>query len=150
MEMGCDTPNFLYPMKADIYYPLVTQNKYGQPEKAWIYDRTVSINASFVGRQSGEDIKPEMILKNDNRLIGRLKTDPRTSSQESNYATTNILISNIRDDGDNLIFRETAGPRSGRGTIYEIATLDPFFGPFRSIEYYKILLRRSENQEAYN
>ena len=129
---------------------MVTQNKYGQPEKSWVYDRTISINASFVGRQSGEDIKPEMILKNGNKLIGRLKSDPRISSQESNNATNNILISNIRDASDNLIYRETSGPRSGRGTIYEIATLDPFFGPFRTIEYYKILLRRSENQEAYS
>lgn len=150
MNMGCDTPNFMYPMKADIYYPLVTQNKHGQPQKSWVYDRTISINASFIGRQGSEDVKPEMILKNENKLIARVKNDPRVSSQESNNGITNILISNIRDDNDNLIYKETSGPRSGRGTIYEIATLDPFFGPFRNIEYYKILLRRSENQEAYS
>lgn len=150
MEMGCDTPNFMYPMKADIYYPMVTQNKYGQPEKSWVYDRTISLNASFIGRQGTEDIKPEMILKNQNNLIARIKSDVRISSQQKNNATTNILISNIRDDNENLIYKETSGPRSGRGTIYEIATFDPFFGPFRNIEYYKVLLRRSENQEAYS
>jgi hypothetical protein len=150
MELGCDTPNFMYPMKADIYYPLVTQNKYGQPTKEWVYDRTVSLNASFIGNQGSEDVKPEMILRNENKLIARIKSDPRVSSSESNNGITNILISNIRDAGDILIYKETSGPRSGRGTIYEIATLDPFFGPFRDIEYYKVLLRRSENQEAYS
>jgi hypothetical protein len=91
-----------------------------------------------------------MILRNENKLIARIKSDPRVSSSESNNGITNILISNIRDAGDILIYKETSGPRSGRGTIYEIATLDPFFGPFRDIEYYKVLLRRSENQEAYS
>jgi hypothetical protein len=150
MNMGCDTPDLMYPMKADLYYPLVTQNKYGQPTKEWVFDRTISLNASFVGSQGSEDIKPQMILTNDNKLISRIKSDIRVSSHEKNNGITNILLSNIRDQNDNLIYKETSGPRSGRGTIYEVATLDPFFGPFRDIEYYKVLLRRSENQEAYN
>ena len=45
----------------------------------------------------------------------------------------NILITNIRNANDQLIYRETGGSRSGRGTIYEVATVDPFTGPFGSI-----------------
>jgi hypothetical protein len=26
----CETTDFIYPMKADIYYPIITQNDYGQ------------------------------------------------------------------------------------------------------------------------
>jgi len=47
-----------------------------------------------------------------------------------------------------LIYKETAGPRAGKGTIYEIGTLEPFIGPFGDIEYYRMLWRRSENQDV--
>jgi len=30
--------------------------------------------------------------------------------------------------------------------LYEVATVEPFIGPLGGIEYYKILLRRAENQ----
>jgi hypothetical protein len=80
MDMGCDTPNFMYPMKADIYYPLVTQNKYGQPTKEWVFERTVSLNASFIGGQGAEDVKPQMILSNENKLIARIKSDIRLTN----------------------------------------------------------------------
>ena len=42
----CETTDFLYPMKADIYYPIITQNKYGQPQKEWVFDRTAVCNAT--------------------------------------------------------------------------------------------------------
>ena len=58
----------------------------------------------------------------------------------------NILITNIRDSHDNIIYRETAGPRSGRGTIYELATVEPFTGPFGNTEHFRMVLRRTENQ----
>jgi hypothetical protein len=45
-----------------------------------------------------------------------------------------------------VFYKETAGPRTGRGTIYEIGTFEPFIGPFGEIEYYKMLWRRTENQ----
>ena len=125
----CETTDFLYPMKADIYYPLIKQTQYGQATKDWIYD-----------------IKPETFLQYENKLIARVKADPRTSSTSADNAISNILVTNIRFEDDSLLYKETAGPRSGRGTIYEVATVEPFTGPFGSIEYYKVLLRRTENQ----
>ena len=47
---------------------------------------------------------------------------------------------------DSIIQIETAGARSGRGTIYEVATVDPVVGPFGSVDYFKMLWRRTENQ----
>ena len=138
--------DFLYPMMADIYHPIIKQTEYGQATKNWVYDRTVACNATSVGGAGTEDIKPETFLHYENKLIARIKKDPRTSSTNTDNAITNILITNIRDINDVLIYRETAGPRSGRGTIYEVATVDPFTGPFQSIEYYKVVLRRAENQ----
>jgi hypothetical protein len=78
--------------------------------------------------------------------VARSKTDIRVSSFLDNHAATNILITNIRDAQDNPVYRETAGPRSGRSTIYEIAAIEPFVGPFGNIEYYQMVFRRTENQ----
>jgi hypothetical protein len=142
----CEVTDFMYPMKADIYFPILTQGDYGQPKKDWVYDRTVICNATPVGGLGTEDIKPETFLQYENKLIARTQNDPRISSNNANNATTNILVTNVRDASDNIIYKETAGPRSGRGTIYEIATIEPFAGPFGSIEYYKMLWRRTENQ----
>jgi hypothetical protein len=144
---SCDI-DFLYPMKADIYYPIISQNEYGQPNKNWVFDRTVICNAAVVGGAGTEEIKPEVFLQYKDKLIARTKSDLRISSGQEPYADTNILITNIRSTNDLLIYKETAGPRAGRGTIYEIGTLEPFIGPFGNIEYYRMLWRRSENQDV--
>lgn len=144
---SCDV-DFLYPMKADIYYPIITQNQYGQPNKNWVFDRTVICNATPVGGAGTEEIKPEVFLQYKDKLVARTKSDLRISANEQLNAETNILITNIRSSNDLLIYKETAGPRAGKGTIYEVGTLEPFIGPFNDIEYYKMLWRRSENQDV--
>ena len=146
MDQCCPEPDFMYPMKGDIYYPLITQTDYGQATKKWVLDRVIILNATPVGGAGQEDIKPEIFLQYDNKLIGRIKEDPRMSSTDGSNAITNILIANIRNAQDDLIYKETAGVRAGRGTIYELGTVEPMTGPFGSIEYYKLLLRRAENQ----
>jgi hypothetical protein len=57
-------------------------------------------------------------------------------------------VTNIKDRNLNEVFLETAGPRAGRSTLFEVATVEPFMGPFGSVEYYKVVVRRSENQAA--
>lgn len=142
----CEQTDFLYPMKADVYYPIINQNSYGQATKDWVYDRTIVCNASPIGTLNEESIKPDIFLQNKNKLIARTKKDPRISSKDVGNAITNILITNIRDSNDSIIQIETAGARSGRGTIYEVATVDPVVGPFGSVDYFKMLWRRTENQ----
>lgn len=146
MDFCCPEPDFIYPMLADIYYPIITQNQYGQPNKEWVYDRTIVCNAVGVGGASEEEMKPEVFLQYKNSLIARSREDIRISSKNEKNAMTNILVTNIRNNVSGLIYEETAGPRQGRGTIYEIATLEPFVSPFGQIEYYKMLWRRTENQ----
>jgi hypothetical protein len=133
-------------MKADIYYPIITQTEYGQASKEWIFDRVIVLNATPVGGLGKEEVAPAAFLQYENKLIGRVKKDPRISSNESSNAVTNILLANIRNADDELIYKETAGPRSGRGTIYELGTVEPMTGPFGTVEYFKMLLRRTENQ----
>jgi hypothetical protein len=133
-------------MMADIYYPVISQTDYGQATKKWVLDRTIILNATPVGGAGQEDIKPEIFLQYENKLVSRVKEDPRISTSNGSNAITNILIANIRNAQEVLIYKETAGVRAGRGTIYELGTVEPFTGPFGSVEYYKMLLRRAENQ----
>jgi hypothetical protein len=133
-------------MKADIYYPVITQTDYGQATKKWVLDRVIILNATPVGGAGQEDIKPEIFLQYDNKLVSRVKEDPRISTSNGSNAITNILVANIRNAQEELIYKETAGVRAGRGTIYELGTVEPMTGPFGSIDYYKMLLRRAENQ----
>ena len=148
--MDCceETTDFVYPMYADIYYPIIAQGTYGEIKKEWVLDRTIVCNASPVGGLGQEDIKPALFLQYENKLIARSKTDVRISSSNKKDATTNIIITNIRTASNELIYKETAGARSGKGTIYEVATLEPIVGPFGGVEYYKMLWRRTENQEV--
>lgn len=136
----------MYPMMADIYYPVISQTDYGQATKKWVLDRTIVLNATPVGGAGQEDIKPEIFLQYENKLVGRVKEDPRISTSNGSNAITNILIANIRNSQEALIYKETAGVRAGRGTIYELGTVEPMTGPFGSVDYYKMLLRRAENQ----
>jgi hypothetical protein len=133
-------------MLADVYYPIITQGAYGEVQKEWVLDRTIACNATSVGGAGKEDIKPDMFLQYENKLIARSKTDLRTTSRQSKEAISNIIVTNIRFANGELIYKETAGPRAGKGTIYEIGTHEPQVGPFNNIEYHKMLWRRTENQ----
>lgn len=144
----CETTDFIYPMKADIYYPIITQNEYGQANKNWVFDRTVICNATSVGGAGTEELKPEVFLQYKDKLVARSRSDIRISSTNDSNADSNILITNIRNANDIIIYLETAGPRAGKGTIFEVATLEPFINPFGEIEYYKMLWRRTENQDV--
>jgi hypothetical protein len=144
--VSCESTDFLYPMLADVYYPIITQGAYGEVQKEWVLDRTVACNATSVGSAGKEDIKPDLFLQYENKLIARSKTDLRTTSRQSKEAITNIIVTNIRFASGELIYKETAGPRAGKGTVYEIGTHEPQVGPFNNVEYHKMLWRRTENQ----
>jgi hypothetical protein len=144
--MGCNTNDFMFPMQADVFYPIVEQGAYGNVSKTWSIDRSIICSFTPAGTANKEEVRPNIDLTLDSILIGRVKKDLRVSSKEEGLSITNVVISNIRDQNCNEIYTETAGPRSGKSTIFEIATQQPFVGPFGSIEYYNVILRRSENQ----
>jgi hypothetical protein len=146
--MQCDITDFMYPLLADIYYPLVDQGAYGNLKKTWVLSKTVACNFSSGGAAFKEEVKPNVNITQDSILLGRVKTDIRISESEDKNAITNVLVTNIRDRWENPIYLETSGPRAGRSTLYEIATSEPTLGPFGSVEYYKLTVRRSENQAS--
>ncbi len=144
----CESTDFIYPLLADVYYPIVEQAIYGNVKKQWILDKSIASNFNAAGSATKEDVTPNINITQELLLVGRVRTDVRISSQGSNNSITNIVITNIRDKFGNSIYNETSGPRTGKPTIFEIATVEPFVGPFGSTEYFKLVVRRSENQAS--
>jgi len=142
----CESTSFIYPLLVDVYYPILEQSAYGNITKEWILDKTVAANFNSTGSANKEEIKPNVNITKDSILIGRVKTDIRMSSVGSKNSATNIVLTNIKDRHGNSIYNELSGPRVGKATIFEIATIEPFVGPFGSVEYYSLVVRRSENQ----
>lgn len=142
----CETPDFMFPLQASVYHPIVEQGDFGAIKKQWILDRTFACTFSSGGSAFKEEIKPNVNITQNSILIGRTKSDLRISSRDNKNSLTNILITDIRDQEGNLVYMETSGPRSGKGTLFEIATYEPFVGPFGVVESYKVVIRRSENQ----
>lgn len=146
--MQCESTDFIYPMLADIYYPIVDQGAYGNVKKQWILDRSIACNFAPTGQAASEEVKPNVNITKESILLGRTKTDIRVSGSNNRNAITNVVITNIRTPQAEAVYLETSGPRNGRSTIYEIASNEAIVGPFGNIEYYKVVLRRSENQAS--
>lgn len=144
--MLCEQTDFIYPLLVDIYHPIVSQGAYGNLNRTWVLDKTIACNFSPAGTADREDVKPNVNIVKENLLIGRTKTDLRFGMEDGKYSITNVILANIRTASGASIYNETTGPRSGKSTIYEIATQDPIVGPFGDVEYYKLIIRRSENQ----
>jgi hypothetical protein len=141
--------DFIYPLLADVYYPLIEQGPYGNIKKRWILDRTIACAFNPAGRKFKEDMQVDSNMASlDNSMVGRIRTDILTLTREDQVSMTNILITNIRDYAGNEIFTESAGIRAGKSTLFEVATYNPIVGPFGTSEYFKIVVRRSENQGA--
>jgi hypothetical protein len=142
----CETPDFMFPLQASVYHPIVEQGDFGAIKKQWILDRKFACSFSAGGSAFKEEVKPNVNITQNSILVGRTKSDLRISSRDNKNSLTNILITDIRDQEGNLVYIETSGPRSGKGTLFEIATYEPFVGPFGVVESYKVVIRRSENQ----
>lgn len=142
----CNTGDFLFPLSAEIFYPTVEQGAYGNVKKQWMYDRNIAISVASPGSAMKEEVTPNVNITQEKILVGRSKQDLRVTSEDGKNSITNVVISNIKDRNCNPIYMETSGVRANKSTIFEIASQEPYVGPFGKVEYYKIMLRRSENQ----
>jgi hypothetical protein len=79
-------------------------------------------------------------------LIGRARDDLRYGAAGESHPMTDVLITNIRDAQGNPIYNETAGPRNGKTTLFELKTNEPTVGPFGDVEFFSLIIKRSENQ----
>lgn len=144
--MICEATDYMFPMQGSVYYPIVEQGDFGAIKKKWVLDKTFPCIFTSGGSAFKEEVKPNVNITQSTVLTGRIKTDLRISSRENKNSLNNILITDIRDSDGNLVYMETSGPRSGKGTLFEVATFEPFIGPFGSVEFYRVVIRRSENQ----
>lgn len=144
--MSCNSTDFMFPLCADVYYPAVEQGAYGDVKRTWMLDKQVACSFSAAGSAGKEEVTPNVNITQEKILVGRVKQDVRISKRDSKNAVTNVIITNIKDSNGNPIYVETTGPRAGKSTIFEIASQEPFVGPFGSVEYYALVIRRSENQ----
>ena len=148
--MICEPNDYVHPMCADLYYAIGTQGDFGEIKKQWVLDRTIACNAVPFVRKGIEELDPKMISQLNNKLNCRSLTDIRISSKELGNALTNILVTNVRDRHNNIIYKETAGVRSGKGTMFEVSGLEPIVGPFGPVDYYKMLWKRTDSQAVDN
>ena len=144
----CEETSVIYPLLADVYYPIVTDAGYGSTSKQWILDRTIACAFAPASRKYQQDVKTNPNMTIDNQLVGRVKTDLTKTSRDNLSAITNMVLSNIRDAAGNIIYNESAGVRAGKSTIFEVSTFNPIVGPFGNIDYFKIVIARSDNQAA--
>ena len=142
----CEPMGFMFPMQADVYYPQVAQTSYGSITKEWTLDRTIACSLTPAGAALKEEMQVRVDLTQDSLLLGRSKTDLRFTSLGEGRALTDVVVTNIKNSDGQELYVETSGPRDGKSTIFEIATIQPYIGPFGKIEFYKVVLRRSENQ----
>ena len=59
-----------------------------------------------------------------------------------------VLITNIRNKSGDVLFSENLQDGKCVGTVYEVTSIAPVFDAFDKIDHYKIILARSDNQEA--
>lgn len=145
---SCEDTSIIYPLLADIFYPITEQGAYGNVKKQWILDRTVAVALNPAGRKYAQQVQPNANITLDNNLVGRTKSDILSSTRESLNAVTNVIIANVRDANGTIIYNESSGIRAGKSTIFEVSTFTPIVGPFGSTDYYKLVVTRSENQAA--
>ena len=144
--MDCGSKDPMYPLQADIFYPEVSQGAYGNVAKTWMKDRTLVCSLGPAGSRFKEELSPNVDISIESLVVGRFKEDIRYTGDDRGKAITNVVISNVKDRSCEELYVETAGVRKGQSTIFEVATVTPHVGPFGKVEYYRVILRRSENQ----
>jgi hypothetical protein len=144
--MICESTNVIYPLLADIMYADVQQSAYGQIAKTWELDATIACGFEPANAKNKPGVQTSVAVTLDHSLVGRTRKDIRITSEQAAKSLTNIIITNIRDRFNNQVYVESSGPRSGQPTLFEVATCEPIIGAFGKVEYYKIVLKRSDNQ----
>jgi hypothetical protein len=139
-------------MRCDVYYASETQDKYGKVVKEWTIDSSLPCSFYTLNDMSNNDnfdFDDKKFYRLETMLVGRTKNDIRKAQDGQYYPVSHILITNIRaaNCNDEIFFVETNGGYEVTPTIYEIKSLQPYIGPYNSIEYYKIQLERSDTQE---
>lgn len=142
--------NNFFPLKADIYYASSQQNDFGDVEKVWVFDQTINVSLSMSTNYKDQNIQPAQMMFVQDMLNGKCKVDPRIAVDGSMFSMTDVIVTNIRGTDGQVAYIETAGVRTGMPTLYELTGVLPHNGPFGTVDYYKVVISRSDAQELIN
>lgn len=135
--------NNFFPLRADIYYATQDQNNFGEIDKAWEYNQTINIDFNLSTNYKDQQMQADQMLWVQDLLGGRSLVDIRKDDNQELHSLTDIIITNVRNSKDEVIYFESAGPREGLPTIFEIAGVLPHNDPWGNNDYYKIVVKRS-------
>lgn len=138
----------IYPLQADIYYGVVFQDDFGKINRTWYLDRTIKCSAVSEQLDGGPALEPDQMMKFKDNIKLRIPEDIRVALDSSEYPLTEILVTNIRNSDDLVIWKEFGSDLVGQPTVFEIQTLVPSLDPFQNIEHYYVYVARSQNQSS--
>jgi hypothetical protein len=131
-------------MAIDVYYSYENQDDFGMEVKTWTMDQTLQGYIEILGAVERDSLKSNLFFEYHDKLIGRTSKDPRISSSGIGYPLTSMLMTNIKDA---VTHQEFYTEPTGKSTVYEVMAVEPYVNPWNEIEYYKVLLNRSDHQE---
>jgi hypothetical protein len=139
----------LYNAYASVYYSVLDQNAFGAVDREWVYDKDIMCSVvSAASLTNSKQLSPDIFMKYEDILIFRSPVDITRRSNDLPYPITEILISNIKNKSGDVLFSEGIQEGKIAGTVYEITGIAPVFDAFDKIDHYKIMLARSDNQDA--
>jgi len=136
--------NLFYPMTADIYYATQTQNDFGEVVSEWNKDRSIKCSAIKQNPNSRTPnyVNPSTNLEYDIVINLRTNEDIQVSSENEDYKVTNILITNIQDANNSVVWKEDRD----NPTVFEIRAIEPMLDISSNIMGYRIHCVRRETQ----
>jgi len=134
-------------MSFDVYYSTQKQSELGIENKTWSLDQTLSGYFETLGAVEKDSVKSGNFFSYEDKIVGRSSKDLRESLNGIKYPVTDVLVRNIYDSKTgNPFYNEY----SGGPTTYEVLAVEPYVNPWNQIEYYKVLLNRSDIQGLSN
>lgn len=135
-----------YPTLADVWYATHYQDDFGHIKKTWEFDRIIRCEVNQTTNYKDQQVTPDQIMIVEDMLSLHTPDDVRQDSQGELHSMTDILVLDIRDRGNNIIYYESGGTRKGLSTVYEVSGVLPHNSPF-GVDYYKTVVARSMHQE---
>lgn len=132
--------SILYNTEFSVYYSRQAQDAYGKITRTWILDRTE--RGTVKSFSNSYSVNQQNTLRGD--LKGQTEEDLRIDSDGNLYPLTEILVTIT----DPAIYIETAGPRKGLTTMYEVHESTPVVGPFGEVLHFNVILTRSIDQST--
>jgi hypothetical protein len=132
--------SLLYDTEFDVYVSKQSQDEYGAITREWVFDRNERGTVTPV--RSDYQVNNQNLQRGD--LKGHSEEDLRIDANGNLYPITEILIAITHPP----VYIETAGPRLGLPTLYELRQSTPIVGPFGEVLHFDILLVRSIDQSS--